>query len=133
MGGQLEGQAQADDPALLVPLGAGKPVEYGSHLLRGLAGGGGDLLRGGRFAPGQPLERRWNDLEEGSSARGPHRCRDTGCQFREAAGFHPVSPLGRLNTLRISLSSGVVRAIGATTHLLAGKRDAPAPSMSVNA
>ena len=44
MRGQLEGQAQSDNPALLVPLGAGEPVERGSHFLRRLAGGTGDLV-----------------------------------------------------------------------------------------
>src|SRR5215216_348740 len=133
MGGQLEGQAQADDLALLVPLGAGKPVECGSHLLRGLGGGSGDLLRGRRFAPGQQVERRWDDLEEGSPARGPHRRRDTGRQFLEVVGFHRLLPFGDLDTPRKSLSRRLVRAIGVTTHLWAGKWYAAAPVMSVNA
>src|ERR671921_3016788 len=106
MWGQLESQAQAGDPALLVPLGAGKLVECGSHFLRRLGGDGGDLLRGRRFAPGQQIERRWNDLEEVSPTRGPQRRRDTGCQFLELIGFHLVSPLGHLDTLRTSLPRG---------------------------
>ena len=61
MWGRAERQAQADDPALLVPLGAGEPVERSPRLLRRLAGGGGDLLRRCRLGPGQQIERRWND------------------------------------------------------------------------
>src|ERR671920_2250831 len=65
------------------------------------------------------IERRWNDLEEGSPTRGPHRRRDTGCQFLELIGFHLVTPLGLLDPLRTSLSRGPVGAIGVTTHLWA--------------
>src|SRR3712207_5761561 len=66
MWGQLKRQAQADDPALLVPLGAGKPVERGSHFLWRLAGSSGDFLKGCWLASaGQQVERRWNDVEEG--------------------------------------------------------------------
>src|SRR5215204_6876767 len=99
MGGQLKSQPQADDPALLVPLDAGKPLECGSHLLWGLAGGSGDLLRDRRFAPGQQIERRWNDLEEAFPSGGSHRCRDTRRQFLEVADSHRASPFEVLRTL----------------------------------